>query len=201
MSKVNPNASKLIDEYIASKETFEKELCEILRELIHKADTEVIEDWKWKIPIFNKKGMVCGFAVFKNHISLSFFKGATMTDKHNLFTKDYAGTNMRTIKFTSSSEVNKNQLFDYFKEAFLQTESTVKKIAVKKEFEIPELLQKALNNNKLAKQNFENMAYTYRKEYALHISQAKRQTTKLKRLDKVISNLEQNIKMHEQYNC
>ena len=45
------------------------------------------------------------------------------------------------------------------------------------------------------------MAYTYRKEYALHISQAKRETTKLKRLEKVISNLEQNIKMHEQYNC
>jgi hypothetical protein len=201
MSKVNPNASKLIDEYISSKETFEKELCELLRELIHKADTEVIEDWKWKIPIFNKKSMICGFAVFKNHISVSFFKGATMTDKHKLFTKDYTGTNMRTIKFTSSSEVNHNQLFDYFKEAFSQTETTVKKTTSKKEIEIPELLQKALNKNKIANRNFENMAYTYRKEYALHISQAKRESTKLKRLAKVISNLEQNIKMHEQYNC
>ncbi len=43
------------------------------------------------------------------------------------------------------------------------------------------------------------MAYTYRKEYARHISDAKRETTKLSRLEKVISNLEKNIKMHEQY--
>ncbi|MFK5958653.1 MAG: YdeI/OmpD-associated family protein [Lutibacter sp.] len=56
-------------------------------------------------------------------------------------------------------------------------------------------------SNNVAKQNFEDMAYTYRKEYALHISQAKRKTTKLKRLEKIISNLEQNIKMHEHYNC
>jgi len=201
MSKVNPNASSLIDEYIASKELFEKNICKLFRKLIHKADNEVIEDWKWNIPIFNKVEMVCGFAVFKNHISLSFFKGATMSDKHNLFSSDYAGTNMRTIKFIKSSEVNENKLFNYFKEAFLLSEIPIKKTKSKKEFDIPELLQKALDNNKLAKQNFDEMAYTYRKEYALHIADAKREATKLKRLEKVILNLEKNIKMNEQCKC
>jgi len=61
------------------------------------------------------------------------------------------------------------------------------------------LLKNALLKNKIAKENFEKMAYTYRKEYALHIANAKRETTKLNRLEKVIFNLENNIKMHEQY--
>ena len=80
-------------------------------------------------------------------------------------------------------------------------ETSINKKLDIKEIEIPQLLQKALEKNSLAKTNFENMAYTYRKEYALHISNAKRDATKISRLEKVISNLEQNIKMHEQYNC
>ena len=79
--------------------------------------------------------------------------------------------------------------------------SPVGKFAKKATFEIPELLQEALNKNLLAKKNFENMAYTYRKEYALYILEAKQETTKLKRLEKIIGNLEKNIKMHEQYKC
>ncbi len=202
MSKINPNASSLIDEYIANKKSFAKDICELLRNLIHKSDNNVIEDWKWNIPIFKKNGMVCGFASFKNHVSLTFFNGATMSDKHQLFTGDCTAKNMRTIKFKNISEANENQLLDYFKEAFSQNEIVVKKIINKKDkIEIPELLQNALIKNKLANDNFEKMAYTYRKEYALHISEAKRDTTKLKRLEKVISNLEQNIKMHEQYKC
>ncbi|MDP3312726.1 YdeI/OmpD-associated family protein [Lutibacter sp.] len=112
---------------------------------------------------------------------------------------------MRTIKFTAISELNKNQLIDYLKEAFLNSEQNakhfVKKTSEKISFEIPEILQNELNNNNLAKENFDNMAYTYRKEYALYISDAKRETIKLSRLENVILNLERNIKMHEQYKC
>ena len=71
----------------------------------------------------------------------------------------------------------------------------------KKEIEIPKLLKNALAKNKLAKQNFDKMAFTYRKEYVNHIESAKRETTKISRLEKVILNLENNIKMHEQYKC
>lgn len=186
---------------IANKEEFAKVICELLRELIHKSDNFIIEDWKWNIPVFQKSEMVCGFACFQKHVSISFFNGATMTDKHALFTGDCTAKNMRTIKYTNISEINKIHLIDYFREAFLLSESPIKKVVTKKEFKIPKLLQNALNSNKLAKENYSNMAYTYRKEYALYIAQAKREATKLKRLAKVISNLEYNIKMHESYNC
>lgn len=205
MPNVNPNASKLIDEYIESRAPFASEICTTLRELIHQSENEVLEDWKWNSPIFQKNEMVCGFAAFKKHVSLTFFKGSLICDMHQLFSDDCSAQHMRTIKFTAIPELNKNQLIDYLKEAFLNSEQNakhfVKKTSEKISFEIPEILQKALNNNNLAKENFDNMAYTYRKEYALHISNAKRETTKLSRLENVILNLERNIKMHEQYKC
>lgn len=202
MAKINPNASLLIDEYISSKENFSREICEELRNLIHKSNTSIIEDWKWKVPIFQHNEMVCAFAAFKKHVSLTFFNGAIMSDKHQLFSDDCSAQKTRTIKFYAISEINQNKLLDYFKEAIVINEvRKPKKNQPKKEILIPELLQNALNKNPIAKENFENMAYTYQKEYVLHISEAKRDATKLKRLEKVILNLEQNIKMHEQYKC
>ncbi|NLP58465.1 YdeI/OmpD-associated family protein [Lutibacter sp. B1] len=196
--KVTENASALIDYYIDNLPSFSKEICERIRTLIHQSNTNVIEDWKWKIPIFCNSDKVCGFAAFKNHVSLTFFKGAEMSDKHQLFSDDCSAQFTRVIKFNNISEIKENQLVEYFNEAF-SIENKPTKTSIKKEIEIPELLQNALKNNRIAKANFENMAYTYRKEYARHINEAKREETKLKRLKQVIFNLENNIKMHEQY--
>ena len=200
MAKINPKASILIDEYIESLPSFSKEICKIIRSAIHKSQQNITEDWKWKIPVFHTTKMVCGFAAFKNHVSLTFFDGAIMRDQHQLFSGDCSAQKTRTIKFKTNSEIYINHLIDYFKEAFLLSEVAHKR-PKKKEIVIPKLFQDALNKNKIAKQNFEKMAYTYRKEYASHISGAKRETTKINRLEKVILNLEKNIKMHEQYKC
>lgn len=199
MPKINPLASTLIDDYIASKTLFAKEILELFRNLIHQADSEIIEDFKWNVPVFHKNEMVCGIAAFQKHVSITFFNGAKMSDKHQLFSGDCSAKNIRSIKFNAISEIDKNQLLDYFKEAFLLNKTDFKKTENNKKIEIPEMLQKALNENKLAKKNFENMAYTYQKEYALQISGAKQESTKLKRLERIISNLERNIKMHEKY--
>ena len=195
--KITENASLFIDDYIASLPDFSKEICTTLRTLIHASETNVIEDWKWNIPIFCNSDKVCGFSAFKNHVSLTFFRGAEMTNKHNLFTGNCNAQFTRVIKFNHSSEINKTHLTAYFREAFLI--ATKKTFNTKEHFEIPDLLQKALRNNALAKTNFEKMAYTYRKEYARHINEAKKEATKLKRLEKVLFNLEHNLKMHEHY--
>ncbi|MDF1517193.1 MAG: YdeI/OmpD-associated family protein, partial [Lutibacter sp.] len=191
-------ASSFIDAYIATRAPFAKEILLLFRELIHKADNSVIEDWKWNAPVFHKNELVCGFGAFQKHVSIHFFNGAKMSDQHHLFSGDCSAKHTRTVKFSAVSDIDKNQLLDYFKEAFLLGQKDIQKTE-NREIEIPELLQKALDENELAKKNFENMAYTYRKEYALHISGAKQEATKLKRLERIISNLEQNIKMHEQY--
>jgi len=199
MAKINPAAATLIDNYIENLPDFSKDICFHLRELIHQSNNNVIEDWKWKIPIFQLNDMVCGFAAFKKHVTLTFFNGAVIKDTYHLYSEDCSAKNSRSIKFTSINDNQSNQLKYYLKEAFLLSEKGVKKDTSKEKFEIPELFKNALSKNKVAKENFENMAYTYRKEYALHIANAKRETTKLNRLKKVMDNLENNIKMHEQY--
>jgi uncharacterized protein YdeI (YjbR/CyaY-like superfamily) len=201
MVKINPNANNFIDQYIENLPSFSNEICSTLRTIIHKTDVTIIEDWKWNIPIFHTNKMICGFAAFKNHVSLTFFNGVEMSDQHHLFSFDCNAQKTRTIKFEVNSKINKAHLLDYFKESFFMKESNIKKKSEIKEIEIPELLKIALEKNKVAKTNFENMAFTYKKEYALHISNAKREATKISRLEKVISYLEQNIKMHEQYKC
>ena len=202
MAKLNPNASKLIDDYLNKKEPFANEINHVLRNLIHEACPDVSEDWKWGTPVFQHNELVCGFAGFKKHVSLHFFKGAYMTDRHQLFTDDCSAKHSRTIKFGSVNEIDRNKLIDYLKEAFEQSGIPLEKPKrQKKEVLVPELLQKALDTNEIAKKNFENMAYTYRKEYAEHIASPKRESTKLKRLEKTIENLQNNIKLHEQYKC
>lgn len=142
MSKINPIATSLMDEYIVSRDSFAKEILALFRNLIHQADNEIIEDFKWNVPVFHKNEMVCGFAAFQKHVSLTFFKGAKMSDKHHLFSGDCNAKHTRTIKFTSIFEINKNQLLDYFKEAFLLSETNINKTENKMEIEIPRMLQR-----------------------------------------------------------
>ena len=79
MPKIHPKAEELIDRYIDSIEPFAQPICRRLRALIHKAEPEIIEDWKWG-PNFNKDGMVCGFGAFKEFVSIAFFMGALLKD-------------------------------------------------------------------------------------------------------------------------
>lgn len=167
MAKINLNATNLIGNYIENLPEFSQNICKVLIELIHKTDNNVIEDWKWNTPVFKKNGMAFGFAAFKQHVSLTFFNGVLMTDKHQLFTDDCSAQKTRTIKFSTIEDIPDNELLDYFSEAFSLAPNPQKATSKKKEIVVPKLLQKALSKNELVKTNFENMAYTYRKEYKI----------------------------------
>jgi len=132
MAKINPDASKFIDDYIEKLPAFSKDICIQLRELIHQSNTNVIEDWKWKIPIFQLNDMVCGFAGFKKHVTLTFFYGAVIKDAYNLFSDDRSAKNSRSIKFTSINDVNSKSLKFYLKEAFLLSAKGIENLILKK---------------------------------------------------------------------
>lgn len=67
-----------------------------------------------------------------------------------------------------------------------------KKNSIRKEIKVPYILQNELDNNSRAKENFNNVVFTYRKQYTLHFSSTKRETTILNSLVKVITNIERN---------
>lgn len=198
MPKINSNAPKLIDDFIAGSLPFAQKICRKLREIIHKADSSIIEDWKWGAN-FNKNGMVCGFWAFKKHVTLVFFQGALLKDHKNIL--QHGGTNKhnRSIKFTDIKEIDEAALIQYIKEAVKNNEKNLKVVSKKENIIIPDDLKKALIISKKASENFKKFAYTYRKEYVQWVENAKQQNTRERRVNEVVAKSFQNKKIHEKY--
>lgn len=182
-TKINKNATRLIDDAFLKMASPWREICEKLRALVHQADPEIVEDWKWG-PNFNRNGMVCNVWGFKNHASLVFFRGTQMKDKYKLFNFGEANKGTRTIKFTDIKQVNDKQVIAYVREAVQLNLSEVphpKK--VEKTVGLPPELETFFAKNKKAKAVFDSYNFTTRREIAQSISNAKRPETKTKRLE------------------
>jgi hypothetical protein len=78
-------ASAQIDAFIAAQDGWKRDACIRLRALVHEADPEIAEDWKWGSPIFTRRGMVCALGTFKDHVKVNVFKGASLPDPTGLF--------------------------------------------------------------------------------------------------------------------
>lgn len=98
-------ASEQIDKYIESLTGWQKDLIVKLRKLAHEADSEIVEEWKWDTPVFSHNGMVCALGVFKDHIKINFFKGASLADPDKMFNSGLEAKRTRTIDLREGDEV------------------------------------------------------------------------------------------------
>lgn len=198
MPAIRPHARQMIDRYIENAPAFAKPICKKLREIIHKAEPSIQEDWKWG-PNFNRNGMVCAFGAFKKHVSFAFFQGALLKDPYKILDHGTENQRSRSMKFTDISQVNENVLIGYIQEA-VRNNLTGKKVKpAAKELSIPADLKKALTRNKRANEQFEKMAYTYKKEYVQWIESAKKQETREKRLKETMQKIARGEKQNEKY--
>lgn len=192
MSRRNPNAKALIDEYIARLPILTQLICRSLRAIILKADPEIVEDWKWG-PNYSKDGMVCGFGAFQQHVSFAFFQGRSMKDPQKLFIQEnVAAKTMRRIKFTSVDELDEKTITAYVKEAIKINVKGIK--PVETVLVLPKDFRAILNKEKAAKRFFDSLSYTNRKEYVQWIETAKKKETRTARLEKAAEMLVKNIK-------
>ena len=199
VSKVSPDASQKITDYIKKVDgEFHKTLI-YLRKIITSPEIGLEEDWKWGAPNFQHKGMVCWLASFKKHVGINFFKGSLITDKHNLFEKQYEDRINRMIKYTSLKEVDKEQLTYYLFEAIEVNKQGKKPTLKKNTAELPEDFQNALNYNLKAQEFFDSLAPSYKKEYIQWIATAKQEATRLKRLNTSIEWLSEGKKKSWKY--
>jgi uncharacterized protein YdeI (YjbR/CyaY-like superfamily) len=198
-TKHHPGASLLITEYIDALPPFSREICVKLRELIHAAIPDVIEDWKWG-PNFYYHGMVCGFGAFKSHVAIAFFQGAMLKDPHKILITNPGNHHNRNIKFTDVKDVKATILKAYLKEAAANNKAgvVVKITPEEKVVVVPDDLKKALAKLKLTKA-FEELAYYKRKEMVMWINDAKREETRLKRLEKVVDLVDQRKGLNDHY--
>ena len=198
--KHNPQASLLITESIEMMEPFAQAICTKLRFILNTHFPELIEDWKWG-PNYYLEGMVCGFWGFKKHASLVFFNGATLKDPKKILQHQSATKNNRHVRYRDISEVDEKVVVAYVKEAIQLNKSGVKRSKPDEKEKIVEIhpeFKKALQNAKLLAK-FNALTYYKKKELTEWINTAKREETRLARIDKSVTMIEEGRSVNDKY--
>ena len=94
-----------------------------VRDVIHKADPEIVEEWKWAkqtspgTPVFSHGGIVCTGETYKNAVKLTFAKGAALKDPSRLFNASLEGNAWRAIDLHEGETVDEAALRDLIRAA------------------------------------------------------------------------------------
>lgn len=90
-------AAQLIDARIADLADWRGETLARVRALIWQADPEVVEEWKWRVPVWSHGGILCTGETYKRAVKLTFAKGAALPDPAGLFNASLEGNTRRAI--------------------------------------------------------------------------------------------------------
>ena len=114
------SASALIDERIRELGDWRGKMLAKLRAIIHQADPEIVEEWKWRgTPVFSHGGIVCTGETYKNAVKLTFAKGAALKDPAGLFNSSLDGNVRRAIDVHEGDTVNEAALKDLIRAAVM----------------------------------------------------------------------------------
>lgn len=103
--------SKQIDKLIADTPDWRGDIMTRLRKMIHDADPDVVEEWKWMgTPAFYHDGLMLIFNPHKDKVKLTFSEGASLPDKEKLFNAGLEGNRWRAIDFLEGDKVNERHL-------------------------------------------------------------------------------------------
>jgi len=126
-SKDTLTPSQHIDKAIKDLPDWRGKLIGRLRKLIHDASPELTEDWKWDTPVFAHKGNVVAAGVFKDHVKLNFFKGASLDDPKGLFNSGLEAKASRSIDFAEGDTIDEVALKELIRTAVALNNSGSKK--------------------------------------------------------------------------
>jgi hypothetical protein len=104
------SASRLIDARIQELADWREEMLSRLRALIRQADPQVVEEWKWEIPVWSHDGIICTGETYKNVVKMTFARGASLPDPSGLFNSSLEGRVRRAIDFRQGDKVNEKAL-------------------------------------------------------------------------------------------
>ena len=94
-----------------------------VRDIIHAADPEIVEEWKWAkatspgVPVFSHGGIVCTGETYKSVVKLTFAKGAALKDPARLFNSSLEGNVRRAIDIHEGDKINEAALKDLIRAA------------------------------------------------------------------------------------
>ena len=112
------SASVFIDQKIKELGDWRGKTLAKVRDIIHKADPEIVEEWKWMgTPVFSHGGIVCTGETYKNVVKLTFAKGAALPDPSGLFNSSLDGNVRRAIDIHEGDKINDAALKDLIRVA------------------------------------------------------------------------------------
>jgi hypothetical protein len=121
--------SQLIDARIEELGDWRGKTLASLRALIHQADPEVVEEWKWRkatnpgVPVWSHQGMICTGETYKSVVKLTFAKGASLDDPSGLFNSSLEGNTRRAIDIHEDDEIDEKAFVDLIRAAVRLNES------------------------------------------------------------------------------
>jgi hypothetical protein len=103
--------SELIDAKIKELGDWRGRTLSRLRTLIRQADPEVVEEWKFRgVPVWYHDGMICTGEIYKNHVKMTFPKGASLEDPSGLFNATLGGNTWRAIDLHEDDQFDEGAL-------------------------------------------------------------------------------------------
>jgi hypothetical protein len=111
-------ASTLIDQRIKELGDWRGKTLAKVRGIIHKADPEIVEEWKWRgTPTWYHEGIVCTGETYKNVVKMTFAKGAALRDPSGLFNSSLEGNVRRAIDIHENEKINEAALTELIRAA------------------------------------------------------------------------------------
>lgn len=197
-----------IDEYISEAAAFAKPILRHIRKLVHTACPDVEETLKWRFPHFMRQGILCGMAAFKQHCALGFWKGSIIFGGDNASAQTNGEAMGQFGRITALSDLPADKvLLGYIKKAVQLNEGGLKRPVVarpkeRKRVIVPPEFMAALKKHPQAKGVFKGFSYSHQKEYVEWITEAKREETRRRRMEKALEWLAQGKPRHWKYiNC
>jgi hypothetical protein len=124
MAGKTENPSQLIDGRIKELDDWRGELLSRLRGLVHQADPDVVETWKWRgVPVWEHDGIICTGETYKNVVKMTFAEGASLDDPSGLFNSSLEGNTRRAIDFREGEEIDEEALKELVRSAVALNES------------------------------------------------------------------------------
>ena len=104
-------ASQRIDARIAELADWRGDVLARIRRLVHRAEPEVVEAWKWRgVPVWSRDGMLCTGETYKDKVKMTFARGASLDDPAGLFNASLAGNTRRAIDWYEGDAVDEAAL-------------------------------------------------------------------------------------------
>lgn len=191
---------KSVEDYIDKAAYWGEELSR-LRDIL--GQTDLAETIKWGAPCYTYDNQnIVSLGAFKSYFGLWFHQGALLSDERKVLINAQEGKTraLRQWRMHSSQDIKPTIIKRYVKEAIQLVRSGQRIGPVKKKpMIVPDELMSALNSDKLAARKFAELTPGKQREYADHVSAAKRNATKLSRIQKIIPLIRSGAGLNDKY--